>query len=130
MQRVAIARALVNDPDIILADEPTGALDSETSIAIMNILREISDEKLIIMVTHNAELAEQYSSRIIRLLDGRVIDDSAPPQTESHPKLPHIPMRAGPNPKSQCLLELPCRSVLRTCLPKKAAPFLLLLPEA
>ena len=78
MQRVAIARALVNDPDIILADEPTGALDSETSIAIMNILREISDEKLIIMVTHNAELAEQYSSRIIRLLDGRVIDDSAP----------------------------------------------------
>ena len=78
MQRVAIARALVNDPDIILADEPTGALDSETSIAIMNILREISGEKLIIMVTHNAELAEQYSSRIIRLLDGRVIDDSDP----------------------------------------------------
>ena len=78
MQRVAIARALVNDPDIILADEPTGALDSETSIAIMNILREISGEKLIIMVTHNAELAEQYSSRIIRLLDGKVIDDSAP----------------------------------------------------
>ena len=76
MQRVAIARALVNDPDIILADEPTGALDSETSIAIMNILREISDEKLIIMVTHNAELAEQYSSRIIRLLDGRVIDEN------------------------------------------------------
>lgn len=78
MQRVAIARALVNDPDIILADEPTGALDSETSIQVMDILKKISDNKLIIMVTHNAELAEQYSSRIIRLLDGKVTDDTAP----------------------------------------------------
>lgn len=83
MQRVAIARALVNDPDIILADEPTGALDSETSVSIMNLLRDISDEKLIIMVTHNAELARQYSSRIIKLLDGRVIDDSAPYEGDS-----------------------------------------------
>lgn len=78
MQRVAIARALVNNPDIILADEPTGALDSETSVQIMNILREISGEKLIIMVTHNGELAEKYSSRIIKLLDGRITGDSNP----------------------------------------------------
>lgn len=78
MQRVAIARALVNDPDILLADEPTGALDSATSIQIMNILKEISKDKLIIMVTHNPELADQYSSRIIRLLDGKVVDDTAP----------------------------------------------------
>ena len=78
MQRVAIARALVNDPDIILADEPTGALDTETSIQVMDILREISKDKLIIMVTHNPELAKEYSSRIINLLDGKVIDDSNP----------------------------------------------------
>ncbi len=78
MQRVAIARALVNDPEILLADEPTGALDSETSVQIMDILREISRDKLIIMVTHNPELAEEYSSRIIRLLDGKVIGDTDP----------------------------------------------------
>ncbi|MBQ4529455.1 MAG: ABC transporter ATP-binding protein/permease [Lachnospiraceae bacterium] len=78
MQRVAIARALVNDPDIILADEPTGALDTETSIQIMEILKEIAKDKLIIMVTHNPELAKQYSNRIIKLLDGKVIDDSHP----------------------------------------------------
>ena len=78
MQRAAIARALVNNPDIILADEPTGALDSETSVQIMNILKDIAKEKLIIMVTHNGELAEEYSSRIIRLLDGKVIGDTAP----------------------------------------------------
>ena len=78
MQRVAIARALVNDPDILLADEPTGALDSETSVQIMEILRKIADRKLIIMVTHNPELAERYSTRIIKLLDGQVIADSCP----------------------------------------------------
>ncbi len=78
MQRVAIARALVNDPEILLADEPTGALDSETSVQIMEILREISHDKLIIMVTHNPDLAEEYSSRIIRLLDGKIIGDTAP----------------------------------------------------
>ena len=78
MQRVAIARALINDPDILLADEPTGALDSQTSVQIMEILKEISKDKLIIMVTHNPELAEQYSTRIIRLLDGKVTDDSDP----------------------------------------------------
>ena len=78
MQRVAIARALVNNPDIILADEPTGALDTKTSIQIMDILKEISKNKLIIMVTHNPELAEKYSNRIIRILDGKITDDSNP----------------------------------------------------
>ena len=78
MQRVAIARAIVNDPDILLADEPTGALDTATSIQIMEILKEIAKDKLVIMVTHNPQLAEQYSTRIVRLLDGVVTDDSAP----------------------------------------------------
>lgn len=78
MQRVAIARALVNNPDILLADEPTGALDTETSVQIMELLKSISKDKLIIMVTHNPELAYKYSSRIVKLLDGKIIDDSAP----------------------------------------------------
>ena len=78
MQRVAIARALVNNPDIILADEPTGALDTETSVQVMEILKKISEDRLIIMVTHNPELAEQYSTRIIRVLDGEIKADSAP----------------------------------------------------
>ena len=78
MQRVAIARAIVNDPEIILADEPTGALDSETSVQVMEILKRISKERLVIMVTHNPELAEQYSTRTVRMLDGVVVSDSAP----------------------------------------------------
>lgn len=78
MQRVAIARALINDPDILLADEPTGALDSETSEVIMELLKEIANEKLVIMVTHNPELAERYSTRIINLKDGHIIDDTMP----------------------------------------------------
>ena len=78
MQRVAIARALVNEPDIILADEPTGALDSETSVQIMELLKEIAKDKLVIMVTHNPELAYKYSTRIIKMLDGVVIDDTNP----------------------------------------------------
>ena len=82
MQRVAIARALVNDPDILLADEPTGALDSETSVQIMDILKEISKDKLIIMVTHNPELAMSYASRVIKLKDGLIVDDSAPYSSE------------------------------------------------
>lgn len=82
MQRVAIARALVNDPDILLAEEPTGALDTATSVQIMEILKEISKDRLIIMVTHNPELAATYSTRIIRLLDGLVIDDSNPYTSE------------------------------------------------
>ena len=78
MQRVAIARALVNNPDIILADEPTGALDTKTSVQVMEILKKISKDKLIIMVTHNPELAEKYSSRIVKILDGVITDDSKP----------------------------------------------------
>ncbi len=78
MQRVSIARALVNNPDIILADEPTGALDSHTSVQIMNILKEIAEDKLVIMVTHNPELAHEYSTRIIELKDGKILDDSNP----------------------------------------------------
>ena len=86
MQRVAIARAIVNNPDIILADEPTGALDSETSVQIMEILKEISKDKLIIMVTHNPELARQYSTRIISVLDGELTGDTDPfePQAEDY----------------------------------------------
>ncbi len=87
MQRVAIARALVNDPEIILADEPTGALDSETSVQIMEILKEISNDKLIIMVTHNPDLAEEYASRTIRLLDGQIISDTDPYQAELAPSV-------------------------------------------
>lgn len=78
MQRVAIARALVNNPDIILADEPTGALDTETSVQVMDILKEVAKDRLVVMVTHNPDLAEKYSTRIIRMLDGEIIDDSAP----------------------------------------------------
>ncbi len=78
MQRVAIARALVNNPDIILADEPTGALDTETSVQVMDILKEVAKDRLVIMVTHNPDLAERYSTRIIRMLDGEIISDSRP----------------------------------------------------
>ena len=77
-QRVAIARALVNEPDILLADEPTGALDSKTSVQIMDLIKEISKDKLVIMVTHNAEIAEQYSTRIVRLVDGEIVEDTNP----------------------------------------------------
>ena len=82
MQRVAIARALVNDPEILLADEPTGALDSETSVQVMDLLKEIAKDRLVIMVTHNPELAETYATRIVRLLDGNIISDSAPYHSE------------------------------------------------
>jgi len=86
MQRVAIARALVNNPDVILADEPTGALDSKTSVQIIDLLKEISKEKLVVMVTHNPELAETYSTRIIRLKDGELVDDTNPvPEDEIIP---------------------------------------------
>lgn len=86
MQRVAIARALVNDPEIILADEPTGALDTKTSIQVMDILKKISKDRLIIMVTHNPDIAEKYSSRIIKILDGKITDDSNPYNEEDEKK--------------------------------------------
>ena len=78
MQRVAIARALVNNPEIILADEPTGALDSETSIQVMDLLKEVARDRLVVMVTHNPELAEEYANRIVRVKDGRIISDTNP----------------------------------------------------
>ena len=78
MQRVAIARALINDPDILLADEPTGALDSETSVQVMELLKEVAKDRLVVMVTHNPELAEEYANRIVKLRDGKIIDDSNP----------------------------------------------------
>jgi putative ABC transport system permease protein len=86
MQRVAIARALINNPDILLADEPTGALDSETSIQVMELLKEIAKDKLVIMVTHNPELAEQYANRIVRIKDGQLTSDSNPYEPESEDK--------------------------------------------
>ena len=89
MQRVAIARALVNDPDIILADEPTGALDTKTSVQVMEILKKISKDKLIVMVTHNPELAEKYSTRIINILDGLITDDSNPIDEEKKENIVH-----------------------------------------
>lgn len=82
MQRVAIARALVNDPDILLADEPTGALDSETSVQVMELLKEVAKDRLVVMVTHNPELAELYATRIVKLKDGTIRSDSDPYEVE------------------------------------------------
>ena len=96
MQRVAIARALVNDPDILLADEPTGALDTATSVQIMEIIKKVAEKKLVIMVTHNPELAEQYSTRIIRLRDGQVTDDSNPYTPSAEPAV------VAPEPTPVC----------------------------
>lgn len=92
-QRVAIARALVNDPSILLADEPTGALDTKTSIQIMDLLKEVAKDRLVIMVTHNPELAEKYSSRIVSLKDGLIVEDSCPPKDEKQGKLAEIPSK-------------------------------------
>ena len=94
MQRVAIARALVNNPEIILADEPTGALDTETSVQVMEILKEVAKDRLVIMVTHNPDLANQYSTRIIRMLDGEIISDSAPLNEEEQREIREQEQRA------------------------------------
>ncbi len=83
MQRVAIARALINDPDILLADEPTGALDTETSVQVMELLKEVAKDRLVVMVTHNPELAEEYATRIVKLRDGKITDDSDPYEVDS-----------------------------------------------
>lgn len=88
MQRVAIARALVNDPEIVLADEPTGALDTETGIQVMELLAEVARERLVIMVTHNPQLAEEYATRIVRIKDGRIVDDSQPVRAQEPPAVP------------------------------------------
>lgn len=94
MQRVAIARAIVNDPEIILADEPTGALDTETSVQVMDILKELSSERLVIMVTHNPELADRYATRIIRLLDGEMVGDTNPYRFEGNQESEHAEAKA------------------------------------
>ncbi|MGN1113517.1 MAG: ATP-binding cassette domain-containing protein [Oscillospiraceae bacterium] len=127
MQRVAIARALINDPDILLADEPTGALDSETSVQIMELLKEISSNKLIIMVTHNPELAEKYSSRIVKLLDGRIIDDNNPyTSTEEDRKIAEVKQKKDKKKGKKTsmsfftALSLSCNNLLT----KKARTFL------
>lgn len=103
MQRVAIARALVNNPEILLADEPTGALDSETSIQVMEILREIARERLVIMVTHNPELANEYADRIIRVLDGKVISDERIAR-EAAPQRAEAPAGEGKKKRSMSIL--------------------------
>ena len=101
-QRVAIARALVNEPEILLADEPTGALDTVTSVQIMELIREIAGERLVIMVTHNPELAEQYSTRIVRLLDGNIIEDTNPVSEEEYETLKIIETETEePQPKGK-----------------------------
>jgi len=120
MQRVAIARALVNDPDILLADEPTGALDSETSVQIMEILKEIAKDRLIIMVTHNPELAETYANRIIRLLDGRVLSDSRPMRSLPTPPLKREKKQTKPSMSFFTALSLS----LNNLMTKKARTFL------
>ncbi len=110
MQRVAIARALVNDPDIILADEPTGALDTKTSVQVMEILKKISRDRLIIMVTHNPELADTYSSRIIRMLDGKLVDDSNPYSPEECAKEGELARRIKENEKTKGRKKKPSMS--------------------
>ena len=109
MQRVAIARALVNDPEIILADEPTGALDTATSVQIMEILKSISKEKLIIMVTHNPDIAEEYSSRIIRLLDGEVTEDTNPYTAEAEPAAVTEAAAVAAEPAEEAPEKKPCK---------------------
>ena len=120
MQRVAIARALVNNPDILLADEPTGALDSETSVQIMELLKEIAKDKLVIMVTHNPDLAEEYSTRIIKLLDGAVISDSAPIVTETKEEVKETKRVKKPSMSFFTALSLS----LNNLMTKKARTFL------
>ncbi|MBR2809391.1 MAG: ABC transporter ATP-binding protein, partial [Erysipelotrichaceae bacterium] len=120
MQRVAIARALVNDPDIILADEPTGALDSETSLQVMDILKQVAKDKLVIMVTHNPDLADEYANRIIRLSDGHIIDDSNPFIIDTDTK----PGKKIPKNKSMSLVTAFSLS-LKNLLTKKLRTFMM-----
>ncbi|MBQ7171338.1 MAG: ABC transporter ATP-binding protein/permease [Clostridia bacterium] len=120
MQRVAIARAIVNDPEILLADEPTGALDTETSVQVMELLKEIARDRLVVMVTHNPQLAETYSTRIIRLLDGRVTDDSMP-LTEAERSATEPPAKQKAEKKRARMSALTAFSLsLHNLLTKKA----------
>lgn len=119
MQRVAIARALVNDPEIVLADEPTGALDSQTSVQVMDLLKEIAQDRLVIMVTHNAELANSYSTRIINLLDGKVIGDSKPYEEKVQQQL-----KKKPKKKSGMNLFTSFKLSLKNLISKRTRTFL------
>ncbi len=118
MQRVAIARALINNPDILLADEPTGALDSVTSVQIMDLLKEVAKTRLVIMVTHNGELAEEYSDRIIRLLDGKIISDTNPVKSEDQKTTKQRPK------KTSMSLRAALKLSLRNLLTKKVRTFI------
>ena len=128
MQRVAIARALINDPEILLADEPTGALDSKTSVQIMDLLKEISEDRLIIMVTHNPELAEKYSSRIIRLLDGELVGDDKPVSDEEAAEEAKIADNSSRTNKGKAKTSMSFFTALslsfRNLMTKKARTFL------
>ena len=123
MQRVAIARALVNNPDILLADEPTGALDSETSKQIMELLKKVARDKLVIMVTHNPELAESYSTRIIKLKDGKIIDDSNPYNGEINTK-EELEIQQKKSKKTSMNLRTALSLSLNNLMTKKGRTFL------
>ncbi len=125
MQRVAIARALVNDPEILLADEPTGALDSATSVQIMDLLKEIAKDRLVIMVTHNPELAEKYSTRIVRFLDGVMTDDTAPFKYEPEKTAAEAPAKKQKTEKKTSMSFFTALSLsLNNLMTKKARTFL------
>ena len=124
MQRVAIARALVNNPDILMADEPTGALDSTTSVQIMEILKEIAKDRLVIMVTHNSDLAERYSTRIIRLLDGQVTDDSSPYASEPQAPSGQKKKKRGKKTKTSMSFLTALSLSLTNLLTKKTRTFM------
>ncbi len=124
MQRVAIARALVNDPEILLADEPTGALDSATSVQIMDLLKEIAKDRLVIMVTHNPELAEQYSTRIVRFLDGKMTDDTSPFKYEPEKAKEPAAKKAGGEKKTSMSFFTALSLSLNNLMTKKARTFL------
>lgn len=124
MQRVAIARALVNNPDILLADEPTGALDSETSIQIMDLLKEIAKDRLVIMVTHNPELAKMYSTRIISLKDGRITDDTDPFVPEKAEKVGEKPKKGAKKHKTSMSFFTALSLSLNNLMTKKGRTFM------
>ena len=124
MQRVAIARALVNNPEILLADEPTGALDSVTSIQIMEILREIAKDRLVIMVTHNPEIAQNYSTRIIKLLDGRLIDDTNPYKAAPEPAVQKKEKKRGRRKKTSMSFLTALSLSLNNLMTKKTRTFM------
>jgi putative ABC transport system permease protein len=121
MQRVAIARALVNDPDVLLADEPTGALDTDTSIQVLDLLKEVAAERLVLMVTHNAELAERYATRIVKLRDGRITDDSAPYEVDDAAKPAAVHKNMG---KASMSFLTALSLSLNNLMTKKARTFL------